>query len=99
MSKARPLAQAPIRTTRESLHDATPRVAQSGLLIMLTTRNSTTTTAAGVYHHAGQDYSFSMQPLQHGDFDASGFPMHIPTPKLAFNGFAAPPYINYLRSP
>ena len=61
--------------------------------------DSATTTTPTVYHHAGQEYAISMQPLQHADFDASGFPMHVPAPKLAFNGFAAPPYINYLPSP
>ena len=61
--------------------------------------STTNATTANVYHHAGQDYTISMQPLQHADFDASNFPMHVPAPKLAFNGFPAPPYINYLPTP
>ncbi|KAH9983430.1 hypothetical protein BJV74DRAFT_619901 [Russula compacta] len=48
-------------------------------------------------YQAGQDYAISMQPL-HADFDASGFPVHIPASKLTYNGFV-PPYVNYLSSP
>ncbi|KAI0302904.1 hypothetical protein B0F90DRAFT_1713404 [Multifurca ochricompacta] len=47
-------------------------------------------------YHAGQDYSISMQPLD-ADFNASGFSMHIPATKLAYNGFT-PQYVNYLSS-
>jgi hypothetical protein len=39
-----------------------------------------------------------MQPL-HADFDEGGFPVHVPAPKLTYNTFAAPSYVNYLASP
>jgi len=48
-------------------------------------------------YHAAQDYAMSMQFLQ-ADLDASGFPVHIPTPKLSYNGFP-PPYVNDMPSP
>lgn len=54
--------------------------------------------APAVYHQAGQDYTISMQPLQHG-FETSGFPVHIPAPKLAFDSFSTPSYVNYMSGP
>lgn len=49
-------------------------------------------------YHAGHDYAISMQPL-HADFNEGGFPVHIPAPKLPYNCFTAPTYVNYLASP
>lgn len=95
MNKARPLARVPIHTIRESptLH-STRRPTCPVANLDSNPPNSTT----GVYHQAGQDYTISMQPLQHG-FDTNDLPMHIPAPKLAFNSFATPPYVNYLQGP
>jgi hypothetical protein len=48
-------------------------------------------------YHAGQDYGTSMHSLG-VDYDAAGFPVHIPASKLGYNGHL-PQYVNYLPSP
>ena len=86
MSKAWSLD--PIHTTRES----TPCFEQHAVWSL--THDPTHRTTV---YHAGHDYAISMQPL-HADFDEGGFPMHIPAPKLPYNCFTAPSYVNYLAS-
>ncbi|KAH9023051.1 hypothetical protein EDB83DRAFT_1992186 [Lactarius deliciosus] len=48
-------------------------------------------------YHAGQDYGTSLHSLG-VDYDAAGFPVHIPASKLGYNGHP-PQYVNYLPSP
>lgn len=95
MNKARLLARVPIHTIRESptLH-STCRPTHPVANLDSNPPSSTTS----VYHQAGQDYTISMQPLQHG-FDTGGFPVHVPAPKLGFNSFATPSYVDYLPGP
>jgi hypothetical protein len=47
-------------------------------------------------YHAGQEYGTNMHSLG-VDYDAAGFPVHIPANKLGYNGHL-PQYVNYLPS-